>query len=132
MLFNDYTYFLSAKYRKTLTDMKKNLPFIITMALFVVACVVVTIYSIDNQPQYIHFTPVQQTRVIDETIAPVNINTATAQELQTLSGIGEVIAGRIIAYREEVGAFLFIEEIMQVQGIAEGVFERIRDYIYVD
>jgi competence ComEA-like helix-hairpin-helix protein len=42
-----------------------------------------------------------------------------------------VIAGRIVAYREEIGEFLYLEELMQVQGIGEGVFERIREYIYV-
>lgn len=62
----------------------------------------------------------------------VNINTATKEELMTLNGIGESRAQAIIAYREERGPFLSIEELMQVSGIKEASFEKIRDYITVD
>lgn len=60
----------------------------------------------------------------------ININTATADELASLSGIGEVLAGRIIQYREE-GRFRSIEEIRNVKGIGESVFNKIRDQITV-
>jgi len=114
--------------------MKKNLPFIITMSLFVIACTFITIYTIDNEPQYVLVSPRE---AVDRDVpvpqeAKININTASAEELQTLSGIGEVLAGRIIAYREEVGDFLYVTEIMQVSGIGEVMFERIKGYIYVD
>ncbi|MGN1148376.1 MAG: helix-hairpin-helix domain-containing protein [Lachnospiraceae bacterium] len=62
----------------------------------------------------------------------ININTATAAELCTLPGIGESRAADIIAYREEHGGFGVPEEIMQVTGIKEGMYEKIRDMIYVD
>ncbi|NLA86693.1 MAG: helix-hairpin-helix domain-containing protein, partial [Clostridiales bacterium] len=62
---------------------------------------------------------------------PVNINKATAEELTTLDGIGEVLAGRIIAYREKHGAFKTIAELMNVQGIAEKKYDAIKDYIIV-
>ncbi len=45
----------------------------------------------------------------------------------TLSGIGEAKAAAIIAYREENGGFSSLEELMQVDGIKEGVFEKIKD-----
>ena len=61
----------------------------------------------------------------------ININTATAEELQTLSGIGEAKAAAIIAYREEHGAFDDISEIMNVSGIGEKIFESIRENITV-
>ena len=61
--------------------------------------------------------------------ALININTATSEELQTLSGIGEAKAAAIIAYREEHGAFNDISEIMNVSGIGEKMFENIRDSI---
>ena len=48
---------------------------------------------------------------------PVDLNTATAEELDTLPGIGESLARRIIAYREANGPFGSIEEIMEVSGI---------------
>ena len=47
----------------------------------------------------------------------VNINTAGVEELDTLSGIGEVLAGRIVEYREQNGSFQEIQEIMNVRGI---------------
>ena len=61
----------------------------------------------------------------------ININTADAQQLMTLQGIGEKKAKDIIAYREENGPFSSIEEIMNVGGIKSAVFEKIRDAIVV-
>lgn len=63
--------------------------------------------------------------------ALININTATSEELQTLSGIGEAKAAAIIAYRDEYGAFNDISEIVNVSGIGEKIFENIRDVITV-
>lgn len=63
--------------------------------------------------------------------APVNINTAGAQELMTLSGIGESRAEAILSYREENGMFSSIEDIKNVSGIGEGIFERIKNMITV-
>jgi comEA protein len=111
--------------------MKKNLPFIITMSIFIIACAVITAFTINTQPQYIHFTPVQTTTA-DVDVELININTATLGQLQTLPGIGEEMALRIVEYRERFGHFVFIEEIMKVSGIGQGRFERIRDYIYAD
>lgn len=61
----------------------------------------------------------------------ININTASSEELQTLSGIGEAKAAAIISYREENGDFESIEDIMNVSGIGESTFENIKDYITV-
>jgi len=61
----------------------------------------------------------------------VNINTATAAELTALSGIGDAKAAAIIAYREEHGSFGSTEEIMQVDGIAEATYNKIKDEITV-
>lgn len=67
----------------------------------------------------------------DETSDKININTATKESLMTLPGIGEAKAERIIAYRNEHGAFSSIEEIMEVEGIKEGMYEKIKDYIVI-
>ena len=62
----------------------------------------------------------------------VNINTADETQLTTLTGIGATRAQAIIAYREENGPFAAIEEIMNVQGIKEGTFAKIKDEIVVE
>lgn len=64
--------------------------------------------------------------------SPININLATAAQLQRLNGIGEVRAEAIIQYREENGPFKTIEEIMNVSGIKEGAFLKIKDEITVE
>ena len=61
----------------------------------------------------------------------ININTADEAQLTTLTGIGATRAQAIIAYREETGPFAAIEDIMNVQGIKEGTFAKIKDEIVV-
>ena len=61
----------------------------------------------------------------------ININTADEAQLTTLTGIGATRAQAIIAYREENGPFAEIEDIMNVQGIKEGTFAKIKDEIVV-
>ena len=65
------------------------------------------------------------------TSGKININTASSNELQTLPGIGEELASRILQYRRTHTAFDSIEDIMLVEGIGEGKFEDIRDLITV-
>ncbi len=62
----------------------------------------------------------------------INLNTADAAGLQSLPGIGESRAADILSYREKSGGFRSVEEIMQVPGIKESTFEKIRDKITVD
>lgn len=61
----------------------------------------------------------------------VNLNTAEKAELMTLTGIGESRADAILTYRKEHGGFKDIEEIKKIEGIKEGVFNRIKDQITV-
>lgn len=61
----------------------------------------------------------------------ININTATASDLETLTGIGPSTAQKIINYRKENGEFLSIEDIMEVPGIGEAKFESIKEEIEV-
>lgn len=63
--------------------------------------------------------------------ALVNINTAGEELLCTLSGVGSTRAKSIIAYREKHGAFQKIEDIMNVDGIKDGLFQKIKDSITV-
>lgn len=61
----------------------------------------------------------------------VNINTAGAEELMTLPGIGKVRAASIIDYRQTEGKFEKIEDIMKVKGIKTGIFSKINNLICV-
>jgi competence protein ComEA len=61
----------------------------------------------------------------------ININTATCEDLETLPGIGPVIAGAIIQHRENKGAFTGIEDIQKVPGIGPAIFEDIKAYITI-
>ena len=62
----------------------------------------------------------------------ININTASAEMLMTLPGVGQSKAESIIAYREEKGTFSSVEAIKNVNGIKDGVYNQIKDKITVD
>ena len=59
----------------------------------------------------------------------VNLNTATLEQLMTLSGIGEGKAKKILEYREKNGPFHTIEDIKKITGIKDGIFQKIKDTI---
>ncbi|MGI6554346.1 MAG: helix-hairpin-helix domain-containing protein [Bacillota bacterium] len=61
----------------------------------------------------------------------ININTASAAELDTLPGIGPAYAERIIQYREKQGGFSSIEELQDVSGIGPNTYERIKDLVCI-
>jgi len=61
----------------------------------------------------------------------ININTATKEELKRLNGIGDVLAEKIIEYREKSGGFKNINDIKNVNGIGEKRFEAIKDDITI-
>jgi comEA protein len=63
--------------------------------------------------------------------APVNLNTATQAQIETLPGIGAKAAERIIEYREKNGGFKKIEELMNVKGIGEKSFLKLKPYLTV-
>ena len=62
----------------------------------------------------------------------VNINTASAEQLTQLKGIGPALAQRIIEYREKIGPFEKPEDLMKVKGIGQKTFESIKDAIVVE
>lgn len=77
----------------------------------------VAIDSFDNKP--------------DSGSGLININKASKEELKTLPGIGDGIAGKIIDYRTENGNFSCIEDIMKVSGIKDKLFSKIKEHITV-
>jgi competence protein ComEA len=62
---------------------------------------------------------------------PVNLNTATAAQIATLPGVGEKAAQRIIEYREKNGGFKKVEDLMNVKGIGEKSFLKLKPLITV-
>jgi len=66
---------------------------------------------------------------LSESNAKVSLNEASLEELDSLSGIGPALGGRIIDYREENGGFKNINEVKLVSGVGEALFEKIKDDI---
>ena len=69
-----------------------------------------------------------------ETLAPstpelLNINTASAEELQTLPNIGAQMAQRIVDYREQYGEFASVEDLQKVKGIGAKTLEKLRPFV---
>lgn len=82
-------------------------------------------------------TPVETDRTVSQEdfmpdVSPLDLNTATEEELDTLPGIGEELARRIVEYRETSGPFESVEEIMEVSGIGEAKFADLEGRITVN
>jgi competence protein ComEA len=63
---------------------------------------------------------------------PVDINSAMQEDLESLPGIGPVLAQRIIAYREANGPFAAVEDLQQVEGVGADTFEKLKDLVTVE
>ena len=61
----------------------------------------------------------------------IDLNAATLDELCTLKGIGSVKAQAILDYRDSYGGFVCLEELMEVKGIGESTYNKIKDYLYI-
>lgn len=60
------------------------------------------------------------------------LNTAGLDALLSLPGVGEKTAERILAYRDTYGKFVTVEQLLDVEGIGEGLLEKLRPYVYVE
>ena len=70
-------------------------------------------------------------KTVVQSTAPVNLNTATKADLEKLPGVGASMAQRILDYRQKNGSFKKIEELMNVQGIGEKSFLKLKPLITV-
>lgn len=73
----------------------------------------------------------KQTSNSNQSSGPININTASKEQLETLTGIGASKADKIIKYREENGGFKNIEQLQEVSGIGEKLFAKVKDNITI-
>lgn len=62
---------------------------------------------------------------------PLNLNSCTVEELMTINGIGEVKANNIVEYRDYLGGYTSVEQIKNIKGIGDGVFEKVAPYLTV-
>jgi len=75
---------------------------------------------------------INTTTTTEHTDLYINLNTATVEDLMTLNGIGGELAKRIVSYRGEFGPFKSIDDIKNVKGIGDKLFDKIKLFIYVD
>lgn len=127
-------------------EIKKKLPIMLIISLALMFTVLVVSSALLFAPRgtlKIVALPVESSQLLygelrssyqDREFLPgetININTATAEELQRLQGIGEQLSAAIVEYRQQNGDFLAIEDIMKVSGIGEKTFENISNYISI-
>ena len=72
-----------------------------------------------------------QTTTVKEFTYPINLNTATQEELLSINGIGEKRAAQILAYRDELGGYTSVEQIKNISGIGDAVYAQIAPYLTV-
>ena len=98
-------------------------------------CLVMALYGQDRAAVEPGLTVQVETEVPAESLtpdlSPIDINAAGIEELDQLPGIGEVLAGRIIAYREANGPFESTEELLEVSGIGEAKLAELEGWITV-
>ena len=111
---------------------------LIIIALLLCAIVITSYVLINNEPKEVKvYQPNTTTAVLEQNASAVvnnsnkiNINTASKEQLMSLSGVGEVLAQRIIDYRS-TGDYVCIEDVKKVEGIGDKKFESIKDFITV-
>lgn len=97
-----------------------------------IAFAVVALITVASAPtMHAQDTPRQAARPAAQDTAPINLNTATATELEKLPGVGPATALRIVEFRTKNGAFKKVEDLMNVRGIGEKTFLTLKPLVIV-
>lgn len=102
--------------------MKKMLSFFVLMAVLTLG------FSMGYDMPVLHAAPKADVK-FETQAQPVNINKASAEELQVLRGIGPALADRIVKYRETNGRFAKVEDLGNVNGIGAAKLQKIKDQL---
>lgn len=114
--------------------MKKRSLWVYMGTLFLFAVILAGLFLWRNGAQGLQIRTERQAEPT-ETVGrqeKLDLNSATAEELESLPGIGPALAQRILAYRQENGEFASVEELMQVEGIGRARLEALRDSVTVE
>lgn len=107
------------------------------VVLCVGTCVVAKLTTPPFEPTEVTYQPATTTATTTASTAAaktalrLDLNTASKDDLLKVEGIGEVMADRILAYREQNGGFDTVEELLQVAGVGEKRLEKWRDIFYI-
>ena len=103
---------------------------LLTAMFAVLAC---SLYFIHRTGDMGYAVTVQKGNGAEEiTVQKVNINTADVETLQTLEGIGPVLAQRIVDWRAQGGIFETVEDLLKINGIGEKTLEQLREFIITE
>ncbi len=117
---------------KQKTKPSVQLRLLISIALLVIAAILVYASAETGQTYRNDVTVDNLTEAVTEQAQfPLNLNTATEEELAQIDGLGEGLAYQIVAYREEIGAYTNPAQLKNIRGISDALFERIKQYVTV-
>ena len=105
-----------------LKRLKANPGIVLGAAVLVIAAIIILLWTSGVFEE-------ENLSSVDPANSLININTADAEELTKLDGISDVLAERIVEYREENGKFSSTEEVKEVYGIGDGIYKKIKNYI---
>lgn len=109
---------------------KTEIFLLLLTALFVLLCAALFLAGRQGESSGSYRITTQRSDpAADELPEKININTATAEQLQQLEGIGPVLAQRIVDYRETAGPYALPEDLLAVEGIGQGILDNIRQRI---
>lgn len=101
----------------------------ILICLIVVVCVATVGFSVVQYNYNRNITVTYGPPTQEKDQFPINVNTATKEQMMLLPGIGEVKAEAIIRYRDEIGGFTSAEQLLNVSGIGQKTLDGIKEYI---